>query len=416
MGSFAVSASLWLAPISIPSLLLAQASTQPARPRLDQVLGTVTTVKPADKAFTIKEDKTGTEYSVSAASARRFLKVPPGEKDLKKAQPITIDQIAVGDRLLARGHKDGSSPKLDAQIVLVMKAGDLQERHQAELADWQKRGNRGTITAIDDTSHSVVMSARTPEGTKTVTVTTGPETKFTRYAPNSAKYSDAKPSSFAELQPGDELRVLGNSADNGTKVAAEQVISGAFKTIAATIVSIDPDGKQFQVTDLQTKQPVTVALTSDSSIRRLPPMMANRLARRLNVNYKPEGGAVGAGASEAPTGQSEQAKERADHGGQTDAAQGPPGHNGFRGDLSDVEQLPKVAASDLKPGDAVVISGGVGADKSHLTAINVIAGVEPLLASAPPKRGGSAALGMWNLDVGTPGEDSNGAGGDSPNK
>ena len=89
MGSFAVSASLWLAPISIPSLLLAQASTQPARPRLDQVLGTVTTVKPADKAFTIKEDKTGTEYSVSAASARRFLKVPPGEKDLKKAQPIT---------------------------------------------------------------------------------------------------------------------------------------------------------------------------------------------------------------------------------------------------------------------------------------------------------------------------------------
>ena len=80
------------------------------------------------------------------------------------------------------------------------------------------------------------------------------------------------------------------------------------------------------------------------------------------------------------------------------------------------KKLPKISASDLKPGDAVVISGSAGDDKSHLTAINIIAGVEPLFASAPSKAGRSAALGMWNLDVGTPGEDSSGAGGDSSNK
>ncbi|HXR75017.1 MAG TPA: DUF5666 domain-containing protein [Bryobacteraceae bacterium] len=422
-ASLAMSTGLLLLPVGAPGLLLAQASPQAAHAPLDQVLGTVTAVNAADKTFTVKQDKTGTEYSVSAANARRFLKVPPGQKDLKKAQPITAGQIAVGDRLLARGHKDASAPKLDAEIVLVMTSGDLQQKHQAELEDWQKRGSRGTITAIDDATHSVVMSARTPEGTKTVTVTTTPETQFTRYASASAKYSDAKPSSFSELKPGDELRVLGNSTNGGADVAAEQVISGAFKTIAATIVSINPDGKQLQVTDLQTKQPVTVALTDDSSVRRLPPMMANRLARRLNANYKPQGGATEANGETPPAGGSERSGA---HDGNMEQPANPnapagegarPNRGGFSGDLSkDVEQLPKIPASDLKPGDAVVISGGVGDDKSHLTAINIIAGVEPLFASAPSKAGRSAALGMWNLDVGTPGEDSGGAGGDSPNK
>ena len=420
-ASLAISAGLLLMPLGAPRLLAQE--SPPARAALDQVLGTVTAVNAGDKSFTIKEDKTGTEYSVSAANARRLLKVPPGEKDLKKAQPITAAQIAVGDRLLARGHKDTSGPKLDAQIVLVMTSGDLQQRHQAELEDWQKRGKRGTITAIDDASHSVVMVAPTPEGTKTITVTTTPETKFTRYASTSANYSDAKPSSFSELKPGDELRVLGNSTNAGTDVAAEQIISGAFKTIAATVVSIDPDGKQLQVTDLQTKQPITVTLAADSSIRRLPPAMAAGLARRLNASYKPEGGGPAANGQTPPAAGSEQSST---HHGNMEQSPNPnapptagagPGRGGFSGDLSkDVEQLPKISASDLKPGDAVVISGSAGDDKSHLTAINIIAGVEPLFASAPSKAGRSAALGMWNLDVGTPGEDSSGAGGDSSNK
>lgn len=416
-ASLAISIGLWLTPVGVPGRLLAQTARAP----LDQVLGTVTAVNAADKTFTVKQDKTGAEYTVSAANARRFLKVPPGEKDLKKAQPITAGQIAVGDRLLARGHKDASAPKLDATIVLVMTAGDLKEKHQAELEDWQRRGHRGVITAIDDASHSVVMSSRSPEGTKTITVTTTPDTKFTRYASASAKYSDAKASSFSELKPGDEIRVLGNSSDAGEKVAAEQVISGAFKTIAATIVSIDPAGKQLQATDLQTKQPITVALTDESSVRRLPPTMANALARRLNPSYKKGGEAAGNG--EAPEGGSERTGHHRNNMEQPGAPNGPtgaaagPGRGGFSGDLSnDVERLPKISASDLKPGDAVVISGGVSDDKSHLTAINIIAGVEPLFASAPSKGGRSAVLGMWNLDVGTPGEDSNGAGGDSANK
>lgn len=82
------------------------------------------------------------------------------------------------------------------------------------------------------------------------------------------------------------------------------------------------------------------------------------------------------------------------------------GRGPANGDLSQMlERLPKISVSELKPGDAVIISGGAGDDKAHMTAVNVIAGVEPLFASAPPRQGRSSdALGMWNLDIGTPGE------------
>lgn len=63
-----------------------------------------------------------------------------------------------------------------------------------------------------------------------------------------------------------------------------------------------------------------------------------------------------------------------------------------------IERLPKISISELKAGDAVIVSGGGGSDKSHLTAINIIAGVEPLFASAPP-RAGQNAVGAWNLDI-----------------
>ena len=150
----------------------------------------MTAVNAADKTFTVKEDKTGTEYAVTASGARRFLKVPPGEKDLKKAQPIEASQIAVGDRLLARGQKEAGTSKLDAVIVIVMSAGELQQKHESELADWQKRGARGSLASVDLTTKQITMRMRAPEGQKAVAVLTTPETQFTRYAPDSVKYLD----------------------------------------------------------------------------------------------------------------------------------------------------------------------------------------------------------------------------------
>ena len=244
------------------------------------------------------------------------------------------------------------------------------------------------------------MTERTPDGTKTVAVVTTPETQFTRYSPASHNSGEAVPSALGDVKVGDQLRVLGNRSEDGSKITAEKVWSGSFRTIAATIVSVSPDAKSLKVTDLQTKHPVNIVLAEDSSVRRIPPEMAARLAMRMNSHSN---GAHGDGESHRPVPPADEGAA-AGNSERGPGAPGGPTRGHQSGDLSQmIQRLPKIALSDLKPGDAVVVSGGIGDDRSELTATSVIAGVEPILASAP-SRGQSSALGNWSLDVGVPGE------------
>jgi hypothetical protein len=73
---------------------------------------------------------------------------------------------------------------------------------------------------------------------------------------------------------------------------------------------------------------------------------------------------------------------------------------GGNGDLNQMlERVPPITLSELKPGDALVISGSPSAEnKSTLLASNVIAGVEPILQSASPRQ--VQSLGDWGNSLG----------------
>ena len=66
-----------------------------------------------------------------------------------------------------------------------------------------------------------------------------------------------------------------------------------------------------------------------------------------------------------------------------------------------LERVPPITLSDLKPGDAVIVSSTAGSDPSRVTAITLVAGVEPLLASPDggPQQPMSRVL---SFDIGMP--------------
>ena len=64
-----------------------------------------------------------------------------------------------------------------------------------------------------------------------------------------------------------------------------------------------------------------------------------------------------------------------------------------------LERMPALTLEELKPKDALIISSTVGAEADKITAITLLAGVEPILTSAPKGRQGMV-LGNWNLGGG----------------
>lgn len=337
----------------------------------DRAIGEVTAVDAAARQIALKPDS-GPALTVTLADNTVFLRVPPGEKDLKKATRIALADIGPGDRVYARGRL-GQDGKLAASAVIAMTKADLARKHEADRAEWQRRGTAGTITALDPAAKEITIAIGPREAGHTAVIAAS-GAQFRRYAPGSIRFSEAQPSSFDQLAAGDQLRVLGEKNADGSRIQAEEVVFGSFRNLAALVKSVDPASGEVRATDLETKKPVLIRVSPDSLLRRMPPMMAQMMAQR---RARP-------GAAAGPPAQRQW---------------GPGNGRGGRPDFQQMlERMPALTLGELKPGDAVILSATRGSEPALLTAIALVAGVEPLLSGTPdPQLGG-----VWNFEIGMP--------------
>lgn len=321
---------------------------------LERVIGEVTATNPAAKQIELKMDAGGT-VTIILQDNTLYLRVPPGETDLKNAVKITLAEIGVGDRVYARGRLAEDQKSIPAVAVIVMTKADLAQQRERERAEWQKRGVAGTISALNPETKEITISVRSPAGTRTLIIEPSQETVFRRYAPDSVRFVQAKPSSFAELKVGDALRILGEKNSDGTRITPEEIVAGSFRNIAGIVNAIDAAAGEIRITDLQSRRPLTVQITSDTMIRRMPPTKAATPATR------PQGG----------------------------------------GGLTDPERMPMLSLRELKGDEAIIVLCTVGTEPSRVTAIVVVAGVEPLLG--PALQDQTQVVGPWNFfDISVP--------------
>src|SRR5262245_12873600 len=109
-------------------LLLAWASSGFAQAPATKALGSVKSVN--GNAIVLTPD-TGSEISVTVAASARILRTLPGQTDLKSATSITVADIQVGDRILARGQA-GDNGSLLASSIIVMSKSDIAQKQQQE--------------------------------------------------------------------------------------------------------------------------------------------------------------------------------------------------------------------------------------------------------------------------------------------
>ncbi len=359
-------------------------------PSASRAIGTVTAIN--GNSVTLKTDS-GTETTVTVPDTARIVKTEPGQKDLKNATPIHLQDVQVGDRALVRG-KAGENNALEAASMIVMKQSDVASRQQQEIQEWQRRGAGGIVRSVDPSSGTITISTGPNQ---TLAIQTYGNTLFLRYAPDSVKFSDAKKSSINDVKPGDQLRARGNRSADGQQLTADAVISGSFRNIAGTLNSIDVSANSLNVADLITKKPVVVKITPDTQLRKIPPEMAQRIAfflRRSSGQSGPasEGQSAGTGAN---SGASAEAGPRP---GGFGAGAGAPG--GGRPDFQQIiRRMPSATINDLQKGDAVMIVTTMGAPGEPVTALTLLSGVEPILTAAPTQTSANLLSG-WSMGGG----------------
>ena len=138
-----------------------------------------------------------------------------------------------------------------------MTKGDLAKKQEAERAEWRRRGILGVITALKPDTKEITISNRTMAGTQSVVIPVSDKTEMRRYAPDSIRFSDAKPSSFTELKVGDQLRALGDRTEDPLKFNPQKVVTGSFRTVGGVVTAIDPTTGEIHIKDLEKKTPLS---------------------------------------------------------------------------------------------------------------------------------------------------------------
>ena len=289
------------------------------------VLGTVVAVRVEAGQIEWRPDNTAAPvFTVGPRTV--LLRVAPGARDLQGAETILLSGIEPGDRLLVTFQQDPG----EARRVVVMSAKAIESRNEADRLDWLRHGVSGVVA--EKNGSEIVVRVRSLAGETRTTLATTAGTRFRRYAPDSVRFADARPSALAEVAVGDQLRARGNKSQEGLRLTAEEVVFGTFLTQAGVVTSVDAAAGELAVKELSTSQSLKIKVTADSQIK------------KMSIPGGP--------------------------------ANGPP-------DFSQMfEHMPDAKLGDLRLGDTVVFSSAKSAASGQATAILLVTNAEMLVRMA----------------------------------
>ena len=400
----------WVAPAMAQQAAPAGQAAGGAQSTVAQSVGTVKAIN--GNVLTLALDA-GTDVTVNVTDTTRMVQVAPGQRDLRAAPAIHVSDLQVGDRIIVRSRASDDPKSITALGIMAMKRTDVDAKKKQDLSDWQKSGVGGLVKAVDPAAGTITIAGPAVAGVaKTTVIHTTKATILRRYAPDSVKFDDAKAAPIEQIKPGDQLRARGEKSADGDEFTAAEIVSGTFRNIAGTIISVDQATKTINVNDLIGKKAMVVKISDESQLKKLSPEMAQRIALRFRNGGADAAGGGGAGGNGgAGNGASGAAPAGGVNGGGGSAAggsaaggagggvqRGGGAGGGGRADFQQlVNRLPAATITDFQKGDAVLVVSTQGTDTGGVTAITLLGGVEPMLAAAAGVSGQAVTLSPWSL-------------------
>jgi len=211
----------------------------------------------------------------------------------------------------------------EARRVLVMPATEIARRDEKDRQDWQTRGVSGSVEATNGNEIAlggVDRSCKRLDGLPPLLL-------------RHCEVQRRETSTLAAIEKGDQVRSRGVKSEDGSRVVAEEVVSGKFVSKLGQIIAANPQTREITIQDAISKSAVTIRVVADSKLK-LTPDLAHMMAR-------------------------------------TQAAGG---HGMRRMDMTSMlEELPSATFEDLKVGSGVMVSCAQGGSSDSITAITMLA-------------------------------------------
>lgn len=357
MKKLLISSAISLVILSVAAPLVAR-NTDSANQEKNRIVGEVTAIDSGARRLTIRTDG-GKTVIVLTDEATTHRRVPPNERSLVKAVAISFSEISVGDRILVIATTPGDV-QVSARQLFVMNKAELAGEREREREEWRRRGIFGVVMAIDSGRKEITARVRGREGPEPVVISTAGNVRFRKFAADSARLSDSRPSSFAELKVGDQFRALVDRSADGTRFIADEIVFGSFFRTGGRIAAVDAGAGELTIKDDQTGKQLTIAMGRRSTMRRIPPDIAEKLQAAMQAS-SPETNSTKQKAGPAAKPENAQSEK-------------PP-----RSLQEIFESLPSITLDDLKNGDMVLVTGTTGNERSRATAVTLVTGDAALL-------------------------------------
>jgi hypothetical protein len=359
---------------TLAALVAAQAQTV-NNPAVTSVFGKVTAIDKTAKQINIVT-ASGENVIVAFDERTVYKRVPPGEKTLDKAVDSSLDEISVGDQTFARGQALSNRGSILARQLILMTQREISQRQERKREEWQQRSIAGIVSGVDLAKKEITAQVRAANGTQTSITISTDNALLRRYQPNSVKFSDAQASSLDAVKTGDQIRALGERSGDGSRFAAEEIVSGAFRSISGKIASVDVEKNEFKIVDSQSRQTITVLVSKDSNLRRLTSEAAKELIQKNTDGDKTAALKTNNASGDSSSRGSKQSVDL----------------------VNVLETFPRLSVSEIKAGETVVISSVAETGAQQVTAAIIVSGIE-LLGNISEKSTGSNLRRMLNLDV-----------------
>lgn len=371
------------------------------------VVGSVSTI--SGSTLGVKTDA-GVMYEVTIPESAKLMRVAPGDKDLSKAQTIATSDLGVGDRVLVRLSAGGASPFTAVSVIDIPHAAIVAKQHEEQM-EWQTHGVGGLVKSVDASSGVIVVASGAGATAKDLTLKVAPTTVLKRYAADSVDYAKATVAPIAAIHVGDQLRALLDPTASGPERTVREVVSGSFRNIAGKISGVNEKNGTITLRDLMTKKNVTVQILPTTQMKKLSDEEATKIASLTKAAGAPGGAhgmAGGQGAWQHAAGQKPMngpgngpgngmagSASGAAHGWMAGHA---PGGSAAGMNLQQmIREAKAIQTHDLRKGEAIMLVATAG--DSNVSAITLLAGVEPLLESSASTQ--NALMSGWSMGSGS---------------